>query len=72
MANDYSLLLIRHLTFDLVPYSHSEDEWELLIRQARAVGVLARLTFYWKKFELFCPPSFVIRHLSSAEKYWLS
>ncbi|MGY6277114.1 nucleotidyltransferase domain-containing protein [Methylomonas sp. MgM2] len=72
MNDDNSLLLIRYLAFDLAPYSYREDEWELLIRQARAAGVLARLTFYWKKFELFCPPPFVSRHLDSAEKYWLS
>ncbi|WP_253734373.1 nucleotidyltransferase family protein [Methylomonas sp. ZR1] len=50
----------------------SNSDWELLLRQARSAGVLARLAFFQKKFLLFNPPQHFAYHLDSAETYWLS
>ncbi len=72
MTNDSSQLLIQHLVFESANFSHSDEEWELLVRQARAANVLSRLVFFWKRFELFQPPPCVVKHLISADKYWQS
>lgn len=65
-------LLIKQFVFSEDKSALSNEEWELLLRQARTAGVLARLCFYWKKFNNFVPPDYVVSHLNSAEKYWLS
>lgn len=65
-------LLIQQLDLAKTQGEHSTEEWELLVRQARAAGVLSRLSFFWKKFGAFNPPEFVVPHLISADKYWLS
>jgi hypothetical protein len=74
MDNHRSCLLLKYLNFGLNtnPPSDSDENWELLIQQARAAGVLSRLAFFWKRFNLFQPPCFATKHLESAEKYWLS
>lgn len=72
MSNKASNLLIQHLVFNTADNSHSSEEWELLLRQARSAGVLSRLAFFWKKFGLFQPPPGFAIHLESADKYWLS
>jgi hypothetical protein len=65
-------LLNEYLTIKIKESVHSNSDWELLLRQARGVGVLARLTFFWKEFRLFNPPQHFAYHLDSAETYWLS
>ncbi len=64
--------------FDLLTFSeknstnYSAYEWEVLLRQAKASVVDARLSVFCNKFQLFSAPQFVMPHLSSAETYWLS
>lgn len=72
MDKAFSRLLVKQLVFTKMYCQLSGEEWELLLRQARATGILSRLSFFWKKFGLFEPPDFVVPHLNSAEKYWLS
>lgn len=72
MDNKLPMLLIEQLVITKADAEHSAEEWELLLRQARVAGVLSRLAFFWKEFSLFNPPDFVIPHLKSADKYWLS
>lgn len=72
MANKVSKFLINRLIFSKNENQLTSIDWDLLLRQARVAGVIARLTFFWKKFGLFEPPNFVAIHLISAEKYWLS
>jgi hypothetical protein len=72
MDKKLSRLLINQLVFTKTTHRYSGEEWELLLRQARATGVLSRLFFFWKKFGLFEPPDFAVPHLNSADKYWLS
>ncbi len=65
-------LLIQQLIFARKDNNYSPFTWELLLRQARAAGVMSRLVFFWQRFDLFEPPDFVITHLNSANTYWLS
>lgn len=72
MGKKLSTLLVNQLVFNHQLIGYSEWEWELLLRQARAAGVLSRLAIFWKEFCLYEPTDFVIAHLISAEKFWLS
>lgn len=72
MDKNIANLLAKQLVFARTENSHPPINWELLLRQARAAGVMSRLAFFWKKFGLFEPPEFVATHLNSADKYWLS
>lgn len=65
-------LLIKRLVFARTENNITPADWELLLRQARAAGVMSRLAFFWKKFSLLESPSFVATHLNSADTYWLS
>lgn len=72
MNKNRTNLLVNQLIFSRIKKHHTAIDWELLLRQARATGVMSRLAFFWKKFDLFEPPAFVITHLHSANIYWLS
>lgn len=72
MDRHNSRLLIERLMLDSVAPTYTVWEWELLVRQARAAGVLSRLTFFLEISEKPQPPAFVCRHLEAAKKYWLS
>lgn len=72
MSEKLSILLISQLVFKTRSEDYSELEWELLLSQARASGLLSRLAFFRKNFGLFESPCFVDCHLESAEKYWFS
>ena len=67
-----SPLLLKQLVFGKSADTHSAEDWALLLRQARAAGVISRLAFFQGKFGCFQVPDFVAPHLESAEKYWLS
>ncbi|TAK61296.1 nucleotidyltransferase family protein [Methylobacter sp.] len=72
MDKNIANLLIKQLVFARTEDCHTNTNWELLLRQARAAGVMSRLAFFWKKFGMFEPPGFAATHLNSAYKYWLS
>lgn len=72
MESRLSDLLVNELVLDDVVNHYTDHEWEILLRQARASGVLARLYFFWHEFEKIEPAVFFIPHLESANKYWLS
>lgn len=72
MDKKLSRLLVNQLVFTKTNCRYSGEEWELLLRQARASGILSRLFFFWERFGLFESPDFVIPHLNSAQKYWVS
>jgi len=67
-----SRLLIKQLVFAKTASEHTGNEWELLLRQARAAGVLSRLALFRSKFACFGAPDFVSPHLDSAHKHWIS
>lgn len=72
MDKNKANLLVKQLVFARTENNTSTIDWELLLRQARAAGVMSRLAFFWKKFKLFEPPNFAVTHLNSADKFWLS
>ncbi|QPK65695.1 nucleotidyltransferase family protein [Methylomonas sp. LL1] len=72
VGNIPSKLLVNQLIVYKNTIQLSDEEWELLLRQARAAGVISRLAFFWKEFGLLAPPNFVAPHLNSAYKYWMS
>ncbi len=67
-----SRLLIKKLVFSKTADQLTPEEWELLLWQARASGLLPRLAFYQSKFGCFDVPDYVIPHFHSAEKFWVS
>ena len=72
MDKNIANLLVKQLVFSRTENSHTPIDWELLLRQARAAGVMSRLAIFGKRFGLFDPPDFVAAHLDAADKYWLS
>lgn len=71
-SSDFSQLLIDKITTPNSSANYSDIEWEVLLRQARASGLTARLAFYRKHSANFNVPDVVGIHLDSAEKFWLS
>lgn len=72
MSNRNSLLLLEFIVLEINNKEYTELEWEILIRQARASGLLSRLATFEKQFFIFQTPSFAINHLDSAYKFWQS
>lgn len=72
MAKNMSRLLTNALEFIRTDGRYSAAEWELLLWQAKAAGLLPRLAFYRSRFGFFDAPDYVLPHLNSAEKFWLS
>ncbi len=72
MSNRNSLLLLEFIVLEKNDKEYTEQEWELLFRQARASSLLSRLAAFQKQFVIFQAPPFAINHLDSAYKFWLS
>jgi hypothetical protein len=63
-------VLVRKLFFVKSNEPLSDFEWEILLRQARAAGVISRLAKFYKKFNYFNATACVVKHFDAADTYW--